>query len=305
LHRAVQNFHPDLRHAKYLPRALIGARTLPVIRFAQRLRKPDPHVPVVQVSPTASVRTYEPTGGRRSDAALLWIHGGGMVMGNAAQDDRFCRLLADEVGIFVASIDYRLAPEDPYPAPVDDCMAGLRWLAEQPQIDRARVAVGGMSAGGGLAAGVALRARDEGGPALAFQLLTYPMLDDRTTLRRDLDARAERSKMRMWSPNSNRYGWSAYLNGAAGGPDIDHCAAPARAADLTGLPSTWIGVGTNDLFHDEDVEYARRLREAGVDCRLDVVAGGYHSFDLLEASAPVSRRFRAHQIAALKDGLGI
>jgi acetyl esterase/lipase len=226
-----------------------------------------------------------------------------MIMGTAAQDDRFCREVADALGIFVASVEYRLAPEDPYPAPLDDCMAGLTWLARQPQVDPARIAVGGASAGGGLAAGVALRARDEGDLALAFQWLTYPMLDDRTTLRRDLDD--SRYKMRMWSPNSNRFGWNAYLRGAAGRDGVEYCAAPARCLDLSGLPATWIGVGTNDLFHDECVEYAQRLRETGVECELDVVPGAYHAFDMLEASAPVSQAFHTKQVSALRDGLKI
>jgi acetyl esterase/lipase len=257
------------------------------------------------VSDTASVRVFLPSGGRTATAALLWIHGGGLVMGSAKQDDRFCRAVAERLGLFVASVDYRLAPEHPYPAALDDCMAGLRWLLEARGFAPQRVAVGGDSAGGGLAAAVALRHRDSGAQTLAFQLLAYPMLDDRTTLRTEFDAPQVRKRMRMWSPDSNRFGWNAYLNGGAGDGQAVPYAAPARAEDVRDLPPAWIGVGSNDLFHDEDVIYAQRLTDAGVPCELVVVPGAYHGFDLVQQRAAVSKQFTSAKVAALGAGLGV
>jgi acetyl esterase/lipase len=257
------------------------------------------------VSETASVRVFLPADGHTTTAALLWIHGGGLVMGSAKQDDRFCRKVADELGVFVASVEYRLAPENPYPAALNDCMAGLQWLLQARGFEPSRIAVGGDSAGGGLAAAAALRHRDAGAGRLAFQLLAYPMLDDRTTLRREFDTPQARRRMRMWSPSSNRFGWNAYLAGAAGRADVSAYAAPARAESLRALPAAWIGVGSNDLFHDEDVIYSQRLRDADVPCELHVVPGAYHGFDLVQQRAAVSRRFTSTMVAALGAGLGL
>jgi acetyl esterase/lipase len=153
---------------------------------------------------------------------------------------------------------------------VQDCYAVMEWLvdnATEQGIDPERIALGGASAGGGLAAATALLAHDRGRVLPAFQLLVYPMLDDRTVLRRDLDT----THARFWRPKSNRYAWSAYLGAEAGGDDVSDYAAPARRTDLSGLPPAWIGVGTLDLFHAEDVDYAHRLRRAGVPVDLVVI----------------------------------
>ncbi len=230
---------------------------------------------------------------------MLWIHGGGMVMGTAAQDDAICRHFSEELGITVAAVDYRLAPEHPFPVPLDDCHDALRWLAHQPGVDTTRIVVGGASAGGGLAAGLALLARRRGEVRLAFQLLSYPMLDDRTATRVDSGAR----KRRLWSNASNRFGWQSYLGRAPGGGDVDGLAAPARADDLAHLPPAWIGVGTADLFYEEDVAYAERLNAAGVACALDVVQGAFHGFDVIRPNAGVARAFRTAQTAALAAAL--
>ena len=251
-------------------------------------------MPVVPVSDDVAVRLFRPAG-QGPFPALLWVHGGGLVMGSAAMDDAFCRRVGEELGVLVASVEYRLAPEHPYPVPLEDCWTALTWLTGRADVDPARVAVGGASAGGNLAAGTALLARDRG-VELAFQLLVYPMLDDRTTARTDVDA----GSMRLWSPAANRFGWGAYLAGRA---EVPAPAAPARAEDLTGLPAAWIGVGTNDLFHDEDVTYARRLRAAGVEVELLEVPGAYHGFDAVQRSAPVSRDFTTAQVQALRGAL--
>jgi acetyl esterase/lipase len=253
----------------------------------------------------ASVRVHEPTTGReRPSGALVWVHGGGTIMGSAAQDDRLCSELARDVGVVVVSVDYRLAPDHPFPTPLDDCAEALGWLrAAAPDlgVDPARIAVGGASAGGLLAAALAQRTSDEGSP-VAFQLLVYPMLDDRTNLRSDHGGRGRF----LWTPTSNRYAWTSYLGHdlADDGEDRPY-AVPARRADLAGLPPAWIGVGDLDLFHDEDLEYAARLRAAGVACAVHVEPGMYHAADaFLADTAPGTARFRAAMRSALRAAIG-
>lgn len=196
-------------------------------------------------------------------------------------------------------MEYRLAPEHPFPTPPEDCYTALEWLARQPDIDAGRIAIGGQSAGGGLAAALALLAKERGEIRPVLQLLSYPMLDDRTTTRTDIDMR----RLRIWSPGSNQFGWRAYLGHATADGNVPPLAAPARYDDLSGLPPAWIGVGTNDLFHDEDVTYARRLQRAGVACTLRVVPGAYHNFDSIEPKTAVSRAFVTAQITALDEAL--
>lgn len=250
------------------------------------------------------VRLYEPCDGRSQRPAMVWIHGGGMIIGVPEQDQGLNIELCQKFGVVVAAVDYRLAFTDPYPAPMEDCYAALRWLhaqADALSVSRERIAVGGNSAGAGLAAGLALMAHDRAEIPLAFQLLFYPMLDDRTALRTDIDDR----RLRLWTTKSNRYGWRTYLDRDPGGEEVPSYAAPARRTDLRGLPPAWIGVGTCDLFHDEDVAYAGRLREAGVPCTLHVVEGAFHGFDLVGPKAEIVRRFRASYLAALSEALQI
>jgi acetyl esterase/lipase len=296
-----QPFHPELRAARFLPRTVITSRTLPTLRFFTKLaelaRGSDGDVAPVDAD--VSVRVFRPEAAQNPGSALLWIHGGGMVLGSAAQDSRFCRRIAEELNIVVVSVEYRLAPEHPFPTPLEDCYAALRWLAGQPDIDPARIAVGGASAGAGLAAALALLARDRGELRPVLQLLSYPMLDDRTTARTDVDPR----RLRLWSPKSNRFGWRAYLGAATADGEVSPLAAPARHHDLSGLPPAWIGVGTNDLFHDEDVTYARRLQEAGVPTSLHVVPGAYHAFDSVESKTAVAQAFFRAQASALDEAL--
>jgi acetyl esterase/lipase len=227
---------------------------------------------------------------------LLWVHGGGYVIGTAAQEDAFCRRFADELGAVVAAVDYRLAPEHPFPTPLEDCHDALVWLAERDEVDARRVAIGGASAGGGLAAGLALMARDRGVVQPALQLLTYPMLDDRTALRDDLDERG----YRLWNNVSNDYG--ALLPGCPAG--FRRRQRPRVARPLRGphrAAPAWVGVGTLDLFLDEDLAYAERLRSAGVPCRVEVVEGAFHAFDYLAPGSSISRRFRDAQLDALAE----
>jgi acetyl esterase/lipase len=294
-------FHPDLRGiARWLPRQAVGPRTLKPVRFSSGLvaRMPKSGVTVQTLGPI-SARVHRPGSKAEPLPALLWIHSGGYVMGSASQDDALCRRFADSLGIVVAAVEYRLAPEHPFPTPLHDCHDALAWLASQPSVDPARIAVGGASAGGGLAAALALFARQRGEVRLAFQLLAYPMLDDRTAARTDIDER----NFRLWNNKANRFGWRSYTGSAPGSDEISDLAAPARNDDLSGLPPAWIGVGTLDLFHDEALAYAGRLREAGVDCALDVVEGAFHGFDLVRPRADVSKAFHSAQAAALGAAL--
>jgi acetyl esterase/lipase len=223
---------------------------------------------------------------------LLWIHGGATIMGHAAEDDKYLRKLSHLTSVAIAAVEYRLAPEHPYPIPVEDCYAALLWLARQSWVDADRIAVGGASAGGHFAAAVAQRAHDRKDVKIAYQMLVYPMLDDRTGSERDGQRRI------MWTETDNQLAWRWYLNGA----DPDE-AAPARRADLSGLAPAWIGVGTLDLFYQECLEYARRLREAGVPVHEEVAPGAFHAFDQIAEKAPISVRFLASQCDHLRDAL--
>ena len=196
-------------------------------------------------------------------------------------------------GITVASPSYRRAPEHPYPAALEDLYAALKWLVSLPSVDSERVAIGGESAGGGLAAALAFMVRDRGEISPVLQLLSYPPLDDRT-----VSNPAVARNYRLLNERSNGFGWASYLGGAD--PDV---AVPARRTDLAGLPAAWIGVGTVDLFYEEDVAYAERLRGASVPCHLEVVQGAFHNFDRVHARAPVSRAYFDSQCEALRAAL--
>ncbi|MFJ4641983.1 alpha/beta hydrolase fold domain-containing protein [Streptomyces bobili] len=253
-------------------------------------------------APSVSLRVFQPTGLKAAAPALLWIHGGGLIFGAPEQDDRTSIAFARELGITVAAVRYRRASDSPAPAAVEDAYAALLGLtarANDLHINIDRIAIGGASAGGGIAAALALLAHDHAEIRPVFQLLVYPMLDDRTTTRTDLDTR----NMRLWTPQSNQYGWSSYLGDAVAGPDVSPYAAAARREDLTGLPPAWIGVGTLDLFHDEDVEYARRLSDANVPCELHIIPGAFHGFDAVFPKAAISQQFWRLQARALDAAL--
>ncbi len=240
---------------------------------------------------------YFPSAGL-SGSAVLYLHGGGMIYSLAETGpayDTLVRAYVAASGVPMLLVDYRVAPEHPDPTPVEDCYAALRWLAENAArlgVDPARIAVAGDSAGGGLAAGVSLLARDRGGPALAAQLLIYPMLDDRTTTP-DPQLPAE---VLTWNYNDNITGWGALLVG--GEPSV--YAAPARAQDLSGLPPTYLDVGDLDIFRDEDIAYAARLSAAGVPTELHLYPGCPHGFEAFAPTAEVSKRVVADRIRRLR-----
>ncbi len=257
-------------------------------------------VPGAEGRPDVRLELYRRPGLPGSVPALLWIHGGGYVMGAVTNDDDWCCRVAGELDVVVVSTDYRKAPEHPFPAGLDDCFASLTWLiehAEELGVDPGRIIIGGNSAGGGLAAALAQRAYDAG-IELRSQLLVYPMLDDRTVPR----AEAQKEWTVVWSPRNNRFGWTSYLNAEPGVGAPPAYAVPARRDDLSGLPPAWIGVGSVDLFHDEDVEYARRLNAAGVECVLYVSPGMPHGMNI-GSDAPIAEAFNRASLNALAAAL--
>ncbi|WP_366919448.1 alpha/beta hydrolase [Hydrocarboniphaga sp.] len=240
------------------------------------------------------VLIYTPSGtGVRP--AVLHMHGGGYILGRARMNDISNRMLAIDAQCVIISVDYRLAPETPHPGSLEDCYAALKWVhdnAEALGVDRRRIAVSGESAGGGLAAALALLARDRGEVPLIFQRLIYPMIDDRTGTGAHPHPYTGEF---VWTAASNRFGWSSLLGRAPGGEGVSAYAATARAENLAGLPAAYIGVGALDLFLEESIEYARRLTRAGVPTELHVYPGAYHAFD----AAPEARVTQAAQRDAL------
>ena len=226
-----------------------------------------------------SVRIYRPRAATEPLGCIFHIHGGGYVGGSVAAVEFLHRPLAAELNCAIVSVDYRLAPETSFPGNIEDCYAALAWTfchADELGIDRARIGAMGESAGGGLAAGLALLARERGEYALAFQHLIYPMLDDRTCV---ADPNPYAGEF-IWHAANNRFGWSALLGKEPGGQGISPFAAPARASDLSRLPPTFIGTAALDLFVDENMDYAHRLIRAGVPTELHVWPGAFHGFDL-------------------------
>ena len=292
--------------------AVLALRARSAARQANIVRPPRPAGVVVEdrLVPRADdgsllrVRIYRGTPSVLPTPALYWIHGGGMVMGDIELSDAYCAGIANRLGVLVVSVDYRVAPEHPFPAPLEDCYAGLHWLAQAADalgVNPARIAIGGSSAGAGLAAGLALLARDRGDVPVCYQHLIYPMLDDRN----ETGSSHAITDPRVWNRTSNLAGWHAYLAGNAGSDGVSSYAAPARALDLVGLPPAYIAVGTLDLFMDEDIEYARRLAAAGVGVELHVYPGVFHASPTYIPNAAVSRRWNIDQLAALGRGLGV
>ncbi|MCD2185609.1 alpha/beta hydrolase [Actinomycetospora soli] len=227
---------------------------------------------------------------------LLVLHGGGFVMGSADMSAALAADLAAALGALVVVPDYRLAPEHPYPAALDDCAAALDWLAARPEVDPARVALHGMSAGGGLAAALTLRVRDHGGPAVCFQVLDAPEVDDRL----DTPSMRAFTDTPLWSRPDAELSWRHYLRGHGGAVPV--YAAPARATDLAGLPPAYVVVYENDPLRDEGLAYAGGLLAAGVSVELHLFPGTFHRSVIL-AGAAVSQRQAAETVAVLRGGL--
>jgi acetyl esterase/lipase len=264
----------------------------------------DRRIPGPEGGPDVPVRVYVPRQRAQSPTpAILYIHGGGFFVGSIDTEHAGAAALARELGVVVASVDYRLAPEHPFPAPLDDCYAALVWLhgaAEELGIDAARVAINGGSAGGGLAAGLALLARDRGGPAICFQYLGIPELDDRLatpSMRRFVDTP-------MWSRPAAEKSWEWYLGDAHGTDSVSQYAAPARATDLSGLPPAYVSVMEFDPLRDEGLDYACRLLQAGVSTELHCFPGTFHGSAIVQTAA-VHRREVAERFTVWKRALAL
>jgi acetyl esterase/lipase len=275
---------------------------LPAVRDAMaNMPRPEPPptttVSAEHIADGVPVRVYRPAGARPAAPVVLWIHGGGYIFGSGLTEDARLNGWADSFGCVIVSVEYHLAPEHPYPAPLEDCYAALKWTAGHAAelgVDPSRIVVVGQSAGGGLAAGLVLLARDRGEVPISYQLLIYPMIDDRNV------TPSSRLNAVVWSPGANVLGWRAYLGDLYGRDGVPIYAAPSRATDLSGLPPTFIGVGTLDVFRDEDVAYALGLLAAGVETELHVYPGAPHGFEMITPDAAVARRCRRD----IDDALG-
>jgi acetyl esterase/lipase len=248
-------------------------------------------VPGPAGAPDIALLICRPAAATAPTPAIYHTHGGGMVMGDNRTGLEDQLNLAQSIGAAVVSVEYRLAPEAPHPAPVEDCYAGLVWTAQHADdlnIDPDRIVIAGASAGGGLAAAVVLLARDRQGPALLGQMLLCPMLDDRN----DTPSATQMAGIGVWSQADNEFGWGALLGPARGTDGVSPYAAPARAADLSGLPPAFIDVGSAETFRDEDVAYASRIWQAGGRAELHVWPGGFHGFDIMAPDAVVSQDAR-------------
>jgi len=261
----------------------------------------DVDVPGFEGGPPVRVRVYRPAGRAEPLPAILWMHPGGWVLGSIDLDGLAVAQLAKDIECVAVSVEYRLAPEHPFPAALHDCYAALQWLGAESAglgVDATRIAVGGSSAGGNLAAALALMARDRGGVRPVFQLLIYPALDDRTA-----EPGLAQPETLFWSRRNVIDGWNAYLGTRAGSDGVSEYAAPARARDLTGLPPAYIAVGALDPFVGENVDYAARLVAVRVPTELHVYPGACHAFDVVGAESLIGRRFVAERNAVLKRAL--
>ncbi|MER6178609.1 alpha/beta hydrolase [Streptosporangium sp. NPDC001681] len=289
------NAIPDIVQRRAAVAGMMGALEVPE---NPNVTKEDRTVPGPDGEPDITVRIYRPVNVSGTLPGIYYIHGGGMILGNVAGEDAAATMICDQVGAVVVSVEYRLAPEHPHPAPVEDCYAGLVWTAKNAGelgIDPERLAIYGASAGGGLTIGTALLARDRGGPALSFMMPIYPMVDDRN----ETPSSHEITDIGIWDRAGNIEAWNWYL----GGKEADRYAAPARAEDLSGLPPAFIDVGTVDLFRDEDIAFAQRLMQAGVPTELRVTPGSYHASETFAPEAELSRRIWAGRIDALRRAL--
>lgn len=271
--------------------------TVPHERRVIPVGKPHPDVPIYVIN--AKPGTNRP--------AILHTHGGGYVTGSAETSVKQMQELAAKLDCVIVTVEYRLAPETTFAGSIEDNYAGLKWLhanAASLGADPSRIAVMGESAGGGHAAILALVARDRGEVPVCFQCLIYPMLDDRTGITRKVQPWVGQL---VWTPEQNRFGWESFLGARPGGSKAPKYAVPARMGDLKGLPPAFIGVGTLDLFCDEDIDYAQRLNNSGVPAELIVVPGAFHGFDgiSLMMKRPLGTWFEDVKLKAMRRGFGL
>jgi acetyl esterase/lipase len=277
-----------------LPIGTIDADTLPVVRgmdLQGEIKLSDAverHDVVVPGDPDVTIRVHRPVGVDGPLPCFYAIHGGGYVLGSYSMDDARFDAWCPEFNCVGVSVEYRLAPETPYPGPLEDCYQGLKWVYDHHAelgVDPDRIGIGGTSAGGGLTAGLALLARDRSEIPVLFQLLDCPMLDDRQET-----ASSQLAGLQIWNRESNTFGWRSYLGDLYGTDDVPAYAAPARATDLSGLPPAYVCVGAVDGFRDEDIAYATRLSQADVPTELHVHPGAPHGVALFTETA-VARRY--------------
>lgn len=251
--------------------------------------------------PELRVRIYEPIEKKGVLPGLLWIHGGGYVMGTPNGDDALCQRFVSEAKCIVVSVDYRLAPENPFPAPLEDCYMALTWFATHAGelgVDVSRIAIAGASAGGGLTAALALLARDRKGPAIIFQMPLYPMIDHRNITPSSIEI----TDYRVWNRDYNIKAWELYLGQNHEGA-VSPYASPTLATDLSGLPPTYTCIGSLDPFRDETIDYVARLNQAGVPTEFHLYPGCYHGFEVGVPDAKVSQRALTQYVEALKHAL--
>jgi len=301
----IQRIHPEVRKiVKRIPNFPVHNRT--VVKFSgfvmNLVTKKRSLIDGVKISNIrlgdASIRLYRPAS-ELSGAALMWIHGGGLIGGNSAMNDQLCADYANDLKAIVVSVGYRLALKAPFPAAIDDCYSAWQWLlaeADTLGVDTSRIVVSGQSAGGGLAANLTHRIHDEGGVQPIAQSLLCPMLDDRTATRRELDA----MNHRIVNNSFIRCAWTYYLEQAPGAANTPDYAVAARRKDLSGLPQAWMSIGDVDLFYDEVCEYARRLKDSGVDCHLHVTPMGPHGFENVAPEASITKELFADNFQFLR-----
>lgn len=305
---------PELRPlVEALPPITLTKELLPAVRTAEAPLPPQPDVsatvsaewlavPGPAGAPDVTLGVYRPVGAQAPLPCVFHIHGGGYVVGSAQASEAVIRPFAAALDCVVVSVEYRLAPETRFPGAIEDCHAALAWTfrnAAALGIDAGRIGVMGESAGGGLAAALALLARDRGEYPLAFQTLIYPMIDDRTCI---ADPPHPYTGEFVWTAQNNAFGWSSLLGVPPGSDGVSPYAAAARATDVSRLPPTFISTGALDLFLEEDLEYARRLTRAGVPVELHVYPGAYHGFDFF-TTAPIALEARQHLMNALRRAL--
>jgi len=285
---------------------------LRLLRFITRLGLfKTPCLPGVSYSDTslvnAKVRVYSRD--KNSECAalkpgVLWIHGGGLITGAAAQDNKICSRYVNELDAVVCSVEYRLAPENPFPAGLDDCFEAWQWFLQQAEelgVDPSCIMVAGQSGGGCMAASLAQHIYDAGGVQPKAQLLFCPMLDDRTGAKRELDHMGYVG----WTNRCNRQAWSWYMGCEAGADQVPENSVPARRADLSGLPPAWIGIGDLDLFYDEAKIYAERLQQAGVETTFDLVKGGPHGFEIPADGTPLVNDYFTRHFQSVRRLAGL